>query len=191
MAKVLKILNCTSKFVLFYGAFVMISLLLQCLIPFFSKFVELTGYEGFWILFLNQNFTLPMDIITSFWAAISAGYVGVDRGMYMIDGFKNGGDIDAFTPIQLSHLTQVIIESFLVYSLAVALNIFFDSNLSLTPLATSLGTSVLLYVLGNKGIKASQALSAEEDLNNDGVRDSEQFTAEEIEALKAKLKPEA
>lgn len=172
----MKILNATSKYVIFFGLFVIFSLIFQCIIPFFSKYSELTGYTGFFTIFLNQNFVLPMSIISDFWAAISAGYVGVDRGMYMIDGFKNGGDhSEAFSEDQLSHLTQVIIESFLVYTLAVVLNLFFDSDLALSPLAVSFGTSILLYVVGNKGVKATQALSPEEDSDQDGIRDIDQL----------------
>jgi hypothetical protein len=190
MKSIMKFMNATSKYVLFFGFFVIVSLFLQCLIPFFAKLTEITGYTGFFTVFLNQNFVLPMTIISDFWAAISAAYVGVDRGMYMIDGYKNGGNhSEAFSDDQLKHLTQVILQSFIIYSLAVGLNIFFDSDLALAPLAVSFGTSILLYVAGNKAVKGSQALSTtKNDVDNDGIDDSEQDQKEVLGRYKGMLK---
>jgi hypothetical protein len=174
MAKVLKFLNSSSRYVIFFGIFVMISLLVQCLVPFASKFGEAVKYAGWMNIFLNQNFHLPMELISEFWAALSAIYVGADRGMFMIDGFKNGMDIKAFDKEKLSHLTEVIILSFVIYAEACGLNLVFDADLALSPLLVSLGSSVLLYVTGNKAIQASQKLTKEDDMNQDGIKDSEQ-----------------
>jgi hypothetical protein len=184
----MKIFNATSRYVLFFGLFVMISLIFQCIVPFFAKYVELTGYTGWITIFLNQNFQLPMDIISDFWAAISAAYIGVDRGMYMIDGFKNGEESQAFSEDQLKHLTQVLIESFIVYSLAVSLNLFFDSNLALSPLAVSFGSSCLLYIVGNKAVRGSQTLSSSSDVDGDGIDDNEQDQKEVLDRYKKMLK---
>jgi hypothetical protein len=171
-----------------FGIFVIASILAQCFIPFFAKlneYYQVTGNIGdFLNTFLNQNFVLPMDIISGFWAAISAAYVGVDRGMFMIDGFKNGQDIGAFDTDKIKHLTLVIILGLAIYVLAAGLNLFFDAELALAPLVTSFGSSVLLYVVGNKAIKASQTLSPENDLDQDGIDDSEQDPAEVLKRLK-------
>ena len=191
MKVVMRVLNSTSRYVIFFGLFVMVSLFLQCLIPFFSKLTEVTGYTGFFTVFLNQNFVLPMTIISDFWAAISAAYVGVDRGMYMVDGFKNGGEhSEAFSIDQLEHLSQVMILSFIIYGLAVSLNVFFDSELALAPLAVSFGSSVLLYVVGNKAVKGFQAASPAvvHDLDGDGVDDTQQNQSEVLARYKKRLK---
>jgi hypothetical protein len=166
----------------------MVSLLLQCLIPFlqtFSSYLNYT-YLDFLIPLLNKKFELPMDIITSLWTAIAAGYVGLDRGMFALDGLKNGNKIEAFTESKRKHMIHIIILSFLIYVLAVALNILFTASLSLVPLATAFGSTVLCYVLGNKVIGGAIKLHPEEDLDQDGIRDEDQYSKEELIQLREK-----
>jgi hypothetical protein len=47
----------------------------------------------------------------------------------------------------------------------------FDTELSLTPLATSFGASVLLYVSGQKAIYAASKIAPEGDEDNSGIPD--------------------
>jgi hypothetical protein len=163
----------------------MTSLFLQCLIPFLQTFGESLRL-GNLLPFLNTRFILPIDIITSLWTAIAAGYVGLDRGMFAIDGLKNGANIQAFTDEKRKHMVHIIFLSFFIYILAVFLNILFNSALSLTPLATAFGSTVLCYVLGNKVIGGAQKLAPEEDLDQDGIRDEEQYTKEQLIELREK-----
>jgi hypothetical protein len=136
--------------------------------------------------FLNKEFQLPLDIITSLWTAIAAGYVGLDRGMFALDGLKNGNRIDAFTETKRKHMIHIISLSFLIYILAVGLNIIFSASLALTPLATAFGSTVLCYVLGNKVIGGAQKLAPEEDLDQDGVKDEDQYSQSELKQLREK-----
>jgi hypothetical protein len=186
MAKLFKIFASGNfLIVVFYALFVMITLLLQCLIPFLQTFGDIM-HLSYMIPFLNQEFVLPMDIITSLWTAIAAGYVGLDRGMFAIDGLKNGNKIEAFTESKRKHMIHIILLSFFIYVLAVILNIIFNANLSLTPLATAFGSTILCYVLGNKVIGGAQKLAPEEDLDSDGIKDEDQYNKSELKALREK-----
>jgi hypothetical protein len=182
MAKLEKLLSGSCVFVMLYGFFIIISLFLQALIPFLNQFPEIAAAVPF---LFNSNFELPMDVLTSFWAAISAAYVGADRAMYALDGLKNGNEIHAFDSDKRTQMIQILIISFVIYSVAVLLNVLFDANFALSPLATSLGASVLCFVVGNKAISGMQKLSPEEDTDGDGVRDSEQVADKMLDALKS------
>jgi hypothetical protein len=171
--------------VLSYAIFVMFSLLLQCLIPFLQTFSDLVSIS-YIIPFLNQKFVLPIDIITSLWTAISAGYVGLDRGMFALDGLKNGTKIEAFSETKRKHMIHIIFLSFFIYLLAVGLNIIFNASLALTPLATAFGSTVLCYVLGNKVIGGAQKLHPEDDLDQDGIKDEDQYNKDELRELREK-----
>lgn len=127
-----------------------------------------------------------MENITWFWTAIAAGYVGLDRAMFAADGLKHGMKIEAFSETKRIQLVQVIFWTAAIYILAVGLNIFFDADLALTPLATALGSTILAYVSGNKLIGGAQKLHPDEDLDQDGIRDTDQYNKTELEALREK-----
>jgi len=154
----------TCPYVLLFGVVVGISLLLQCFIPFLQKMAELRNGEWQWFLnIFNSQFVLPMDVISQFWAAISATYVGLDRAAYTFDAFKNGSETVAFDETRMVQLTQVIWLSFIIYAMSVGLNAFFNAELALTPLFVSFGSSMLCYVAGNKAVVALQRLSKYDD----------------------------
>ena len=170
MAEKLKTrLQGSSIFVIFYGLFVVASLVHQALIPFLVKYAAYTGTEDSRQIFLNMNFHLPMGTITDFWALISATFVGVDRAAFSVAAFKDhheGGKVDFG---HRGHLIQIILQSFLIYVVAVCLNTFLEADFSLTPLAVSLGSSILLYVAGNKVIMASDKLAKDREENEEEV----------------------
>jgi len=171
-----KRLKGASIYVLFFGFFVAGSLILQCLIPFLQLMAELNG-NGEWAWFLtifNARFNLPMEMISNFWAAISAAYVGLDRAAFSVDAFKNGNQTTAFTEEKIGHLKQVMVMSFFIYLLAVGLNSIFDADLALTPLFVSFGSTVLFYVSGNKVVSGFQKAHPEseiEKLTEDCLKD--------------------
>jgi hypothetical protein len=185
MSKLSARLKGVSIIVILYGLFVAVSLTLQCLVPFLRVLTERLGYSAWWVSLVNGNFILPMDIICDFWAAICAAYIGVDRGVMAISTYKGvKGKQDVGHP---EHLRQVIVESFLVYAVAVLLYVLFDTDLQLAPLAVAFGSSVILYVGGQRAVYAASKLAPEEDLDRDGVRDSEQYTADEVAKLRETL----
>lgn len=158
-----------SLWVILFGLFVMCSSIFQCLIPFLAKFENILNLELLNLL-VNQSFVLPMDIITSFWAGISAAYIGVDRAAMTISTINGQyNQIDKGNP---EHNRHIIILSFFIYLVAVLLNMIFDAELALAPLATSLGASVLLYVSGQKAIYAASKIAPESDQDKSGIPDA-------------------
>jgi hypothetical protein len=158
-----------SIWVIYFGVFVGISLIVQCLVPFLEKFVEINQYTGLLAGIVNHKFILPMDVITSFWAAISAAYIGVDRAAMTISTIN--GEYNKLDTGNPEHNRHIIIESFIIYILATILSILFDTELALTPLVTSFGASVLLYVSGQKAIFAASKIAPEDDKDDDGIPD--------------------
>jgi hypothetical protein len=173
-------------YVILFGVFVLISQFLQCVIPFMTKLAEMHGYDGFLLLFLNQQFVLPMDIICDFYAAITAAYVGVDRAAFAVATFKDHMTEGNYGKSE--HILHIIVQNFIIYSSSVLLNMIFDVQLSLAPLAVALGSSVLLYVSGNKVIMGAGKLAQPSDIDEDGIDDSEQDQGEVLERYKATLK---
>jgi hypothetical protein len=186
MAKVTGFLDSSVILVVLFGVIVGLSLALQCFIPHIGSILETIGYTGFWATIFNSNFHLPMDIISDFWAALCAIYIGVDRGA-MIAMTLNGekGKLEVGNP---ENLKQVMIESLILYAFAVGLNMFFDAELALTPLFIAFGSTVILFVGGNKAIKGAAALAPERDLDQDGQDDATQDPNEVLARLRKILK---
>lgn len=166
-----------SIWVIFFGIFVICSLIIQCVVPFLSKFASIEKLEILRFL-INQQFILPMEVITSFWAAISAAYIGVDRAAMTISTVN--GEYNKLDKGNPEHNRHIIILSFFIYITAVLLNLIFDTNLALTPLATSLGASVLLYVSGQKAIYAASKIAPENDKDANGVPDDVEEKIKEL-----------
>jgi len=153
----------TCPYVIFFGVVVISSLALQCFIPLLQR---LAGYDPeHWAIFLtifNTSFKIPMELISNFWAAISATYVGLDRAAFAVDAFRNGSNNHAFTEEKIDKLKQIIKLSFFIYVIAASMNTFFDAEFALAPLFASFGASILAYVAGNKTVTAFQKISPED-----------------------------
>jgi hypothetical protein len=158
-----------SIYVILYGVFVGFSLIFECAIPFLNLMVERFHFTGWWIALVNQEFVIPLGIITWFYTSICAGYIGVDRAMFVVSTSQGEkGKIEEGRP---DHIRHIIFESFIIYALAVGLNIIFNRNLSLEPLASAFGASVLVYVTGQKALKGASALAPEIDDDGNGIDD--------------------
>lgn len=196
-----KVLQGTCPYVTLFGIIVMVSLIFQCFIPFLQRVAASQHGRYEWLLGLvNLNFQLPMEMISNFWAAISAAYVGLDRAAFTVDAMKNGIQNHAFDEDKMISLTHVMILSFIIYITAVGLNTFFDAELALTPLFVSFGSSVLCYVAGNKSVVAFSKLTPEQEKQmktNDERLDliddltNDQFKSIELIIKKMKSKEDA
>jgi len=173
----------TFPYVFLFGIFVASSLMLQCFIPFLQRMAEIHDGSWEWLLTIfNSKFILPMEMISNFWAGISATYVGLDRAAFTVDAFKNGIHNDAFDDGKLKSLRQIMLLSFIIYGLAVILNTFFDAELALTPLFISFGSSVLCYVAGNKTVIAFSKLTPEDELEENDIK-LEELNENQIKTL--------
>ena len=174
----MKVLGRCGLVVIWFGVVVAVSLVLQSTLPAIAWLVDRFGYDGLFVKLFNEKFTLPMDAITTFWSVVAAVYVGVDRLAFSVQTFtsKEGKTMNG----NQEHLKHVIVMSFVVYALAVALNLFFDADLGLLPLFTAFGSSVTFYVGGNKVITGVTGLN-KKDLDEDGIEDDLQDAKEVIE----------
>lgn len=131
----------TSTFVSAYVLLVGLLMVVQIL-P--LEFKEILGFP------LNVNLKIPLEVMTTGMIAICAGYCGVDRAAFAISsanlehGVSNMGNP--------ASLRKVIYWTAFVFVEAVAINLFFESEMPLVQLGTSLSSSILLYVVGNKTI---------------------------------------
>lgn len=131
----------TSTFVSAYVLLVGILMVVQILPLHFTQLFGLT---------LNDKLSIPLDVMTTGMIAICAGYCGIDRAAFAISsanlehGVSNMGNPES--------LRKVIYWTSFVFVEAVCINLFFNSPMPLVQLGTSLSSSVLLYVVGNKAI---------------------------------------
>jgi hypothetical protein len=181
-------INGCSIWVILYGFFVGFSLIMQCIIPALALLSTRLQWSPVITEILNNKFVLPLDVIVWIWTVMAAGYIGVDRTVFFAITVKgNFGEIKVGNP---NHLHHIIIESGILYGLAVVLNLLFDIDLQLTPLCAAFGSSVLFYVLGHKSITGASALAPHEDLNKNGIDDlleeASIFSEEEKKIIKAR-----
>lgn len=122
--------------------------------------------------FINGNLVLPMEQVSWFWTAISAAYIGVDRVSYFVKSANEpAGQTDVGDP---ATLRRIILISGLLLLEAVVCNGFVDADFQLSAFFTAFGTSVLLYVGGQKAIKTVKYVDGKLDANGDGIPDEEQ-----------------
>jgi hypothetical protein len=134
---------------------------MQCLIPAVSLYAELTGYDGLFKHILNSNFLIPLEQIIFIWTIMVPVYIGVDRATSFMFITKEGrNDITIGHP---ERLIQIIVQSFILYAVAVILSLIFDRDLQLQELATSFGLGVLLYVSGKKSNTLAETLKTKEE----------------------------
>jgi hypothetical protein len=186
IAKLGSTLGQNSYLIVFYGFVLVCSMALQCL----AQFAELLSAhnERFAIiaLILNKNFSVPVPVLAWLWTSICALYIGADRVAFAVHSTKTGkNNLDIGHP---ERLRLIVWESFIVYVIGILLNLFFDVNLELESLAGAFGSAILLYATGNKAIKMCSALAPEDDLDGDGVADTDQDPKEVLERLKVSLK---
>lgn len=134
----------TSFMVFLYAWILLSSLILQT--------VLLLGiqYGWCWAQYVNANFRFPINNMTLLWTIISASYIGVDRAAYCVRSAEMAvGQSDVGNP---RTLRLVIGLSILFFVVAVAGNILVDADYDLTTLSTAIGTSISLYIAGQKAI---------------------------------------
>lgn len=134
----------TSFMVFAYAGILFLCLLLQ-------TFVYLGVQYGWaWAHYFNSAFTLPIDNMTFIWTIICSAYIGVDRAAYCVRSAEMiAGESDIGNP---GVLRTVIVLSVLFFFIAVACNIFVNANYDLVTLSTCVGTSMSLYITGQKAL---------------------------------------
>lgn len=157
--------------VITYAVITALAMLLQLALSLCLKFDWKTTNIVF-ADFINGNLVLPMEQVSWFWTAISAAYIGVDRVSYFVKtASEPAGQTDVGDP---ATLRRIILISGLLLLEAVVCNGFADADFQLSAFFTAFGTSVLLYVGGQKAIKTVKYVDGKLDANGDGIPDEEQ-----------------
>lgn len=161
----------TSFMVIAYAVVTAIVMLIQFALCLCLKFNWQTNNIVF-ADFINGNLVLPMQTIAWFWMAISAAYIGVDRAAYAIKtANERSGQSDMGNP---STIRRIILISGLLTLEALVCNGFADADFELDAFFTAFGSSITLYVTGQKAIKSVKYIDGKIDANGDGIPDEEQ-----------------
>ena len=160
-----------SAYVLLVGALMVIQVL-----P-----LEFTALFG---LPLNVNLKVPLEVMTTGMIAICAGYCGVDRAAFAISSANlEHGVSNVGNP---ASLRRVIYWTSFVFVEAIAISLFFDSEMPLAQLGTSLSSSVLLYVVGNKAI----TICGNIDGHQTSAVAQDAYTQDELKSLEVEAETE-
>lgn len=166
-----KWLHSTHAWVLMYGFFYMILILLYCLPRLLCEFMPMSYMNH-----IHAGFTFPIDIFSWGLVAIMSGYSGIDRAAMATKSSKMQiGKADMGNP---QHLQSVIKIMFVILLEATSLHFFFGDdkeingvlykgiNVPLESISTAFVSTVSVYVVGNKGIRLAQNLDRTKDTQN-------------------------
>jgi hypothetical protein len=174
--------NSCSIWVVLYGVFVGFSLISQCIIQLLFKYFDI------FTDILNENFSVPIEQIVWIYTIICPLFIGVDRVSFFSLVAKTTDTKES--DINIGHperLRFIIIQSFLLYSLACIIHLFFDVDVQLMPLSISLGSSVLIYIVGQKSMTIAKSIANTKDIDGDGIDDDLQDPNEVLKRLREKL----
>lgn len=183
-----------TSFMVFIYALVLLSMMfLQDIIYIignYSEALEHLNSESFLFKILNGQVALPISALSFIWVGVCAAYIGVDRAAYAIKSSKMvSGETDVGDP---ATIRKIILISGLVLLFGCISNCFIDYDFELNSLASAFGSSVLLYIAGQKAIKSVKYVDG--DLDGDGIPDDMQETeysdqlSEDTESLKEGVK---
>ena len=161
----------TSFWVYVYAATLVLVMLLQTGISMLQMdeirypLLERFGNISFIVNILNGQLQMPVKSLAILWVGVCAAYVGVDRAAYAFkSAHRPTGTIDVGNP---EVLRGIIFVSFAILMLGVICNSFVDFDFELNSLGSAFGSSVALYIAGQKAIKCTKYV----DLDGDGIPD--------------------
>jgi hypothetical protein len=150
MNKIAEFVQRTS-FIVFWFATVLAVVLLMQALP--ALFVFISTNFGIFLPQLNLALKMPVDLTAWFYMAMSAAYTGVDRFAYYRQSSKlKYGQANVGNP---EKLRRVIFVSFLLFVEASLLELIISAPMPLEALMSAFGSTCLLYVTGQKGIRAA------------------------------------
>ena len=161
----------TSFMVFAYAASLGLAVLIQAAIALLIKY-NVVVHAVVFANFLNGNIEMPISNMAWTWCAICAAYIGVDRASYTIKSANlMSGSTDIGDP---KTLREIILASGSLFVIAVTCNGLVDADFDLNAFASAFGSSVLLYVAGQKAIKSVKYVNGKIDANGNGIPDEEE-----------------
>lgn len=154
----------SSTIVLLFGLLINVMMLLHCIVPHIGQILVSRGYTGLLVSLINTDFSLPIEIMATFWVAVSSAYVGVDRAIFTAHAattsyVDSNKELDKGSGSRNLH---VILQSLILFGCAVLLNFVFKKDLALSQFFVALGSSITLYVAGTKSISVANELTNHE-----------------------------
>ena len=164
----------TSVLVKTYAFFLMIIVALQALICMCAKY-NFTFNNIAFADFINGNLQLPISNMAWIWCAVCAAYCGVDRTSYALKTAQlESGQTDFGDP---HSLRVIILLSAILFIEAIVCNGAVDAEFDLNAFSSAFGSSVLLYVVGQKAIKTVKYVNGKIDANGNGIADEDEGLA--------------
>lgn len=127
------------------------------------------------IKLINGNLELPMEVAAWFWTTIIFICCGYDRYVDIKEtqqlpaGELSMGD--------LKKLRFIIVESLFIFLTALVCSFIVDKDFQLTALFSAFGSATLIYIAGNKAIKANK-YKHKKDKDGNGIPDIIQYDYE-------------
>lgn len=119
--------------------------------------------------FINGNINLPMNTLAIIWVALCAAYCGVDRASYLVKSSTECiGSCDVGDPAMLRFI--ILIAGFLFLA-GIIFSGFSEMDYQLNLLASAWGSSIVLYVAGQKGIKMAKYINTSKNKDKCNPKD--------------------
>jgi hypothetical protein len=122
---------------------------------------------------INVGLDLPIKEFLTLWVGIVSAYVGIDRAQFTLESSQlESGEANYGDP---SKLRKVILLCGILLAATIVGEILKDGSgaeFGVSQAAVAFGTTIMLYVAGQKAISMAK-VAGPGDLNNDGVVDEE------------------
>ncbi len=124
--------------------------------------------------FINAGLELPITEFLTLWVGIVSVYVGIDRAQFTIESAQmSTGEADYGDP---SKLRKVILLCGIILLASIAGETLKDgsgADFGVSQAAIAFGTTIMLYIAGQKAISIAKITNGPGDLNGDGQVDEE------------------
>ena len=124
--------------------------------------------------FINAGLNLPIPEFLTLWVGIVSVYVGIDRAQFTLEStMMSSGEANYGDP---SKLRKVILLCGILLAASICGEVLKDGSgaeFGISQAAVAFGTTIMLYIAGQKAISVAKVANGPGDLNNDGVADEE------------------
>jgi hypothetical protein len=134
------------------------------------------------------SMTIPYDLIGWFWTAVASVYCG---GAALLNFFtsRNLHDLSN-VELSMEKLAKISYMNYFACFYCLVIKIV-GVDIPLEAIVSSAGACTVMVVVGKKAAQTGVQLSPHEDLDQNGVRDTEEHTEEEIEELRQRYEEKA
>ena len=122
--------------------------------------------------FINTGLNLPIEEFLTLWVGIVSAYVGIDRAQFVYESATlESGQADYGDPAKLRKVILLCGLLLIATILGEALKDGSGAEFGVSQAAIAFGTTIMLYIAGQKAISIAKVTNGPGDLNGDGVVD--------------------